>query len=78
VLSLTLIGSAHKTTRPRPRPHPSIDDARGWYDSPAYQEILHLRTDHIDGDTLLVEGVAPDYDVHHTAEAFRQALASAT
>jgi len=57
---------------------PSIDDARGWYDSPAYQEILHLRTDHIDGDTVLVEGVAPDYDVHHTAEAFRQALASAT
>ena len=57
---------------------PNIEAARGWYDSPAYQEILHLRTDHIDGDTLLVEGVAPDYDVHHTAEAFRQALASAT
>jgi uncharacterized protein (DUF1330 family) len=57
---------------------PDIDAARGWYDSPAYQEILHLRTDHIDGDTVLVEGVAPDYDVHHTAGAFRQALASAT
>ena len=57
---------------------PSIDAARGWYDSPAYQEILHLRTDHIAGDTLLVEGVAPDYDVRHTAETFRQALASAS
>ena len=57
---------------------PDLDAARAWYDSPAYQEILHLRTDHIDGDTLLVEGVAPDYDVHHTAETFRQALASAT
>ena len=57
---------------------PNIDDARAWYDSPAYQEILHLRTDHIEGDTLLVEGVPDDYDVHHTAETFRQALASAS
>jgi len=56
---------------------PSIEAARGWYDSAAYQEILHLRTDHITGDTVLVEGVAPDYDVHHTAEVFREALASA-
>jgi uncharacterized protein (DUF1330 family) len=55
---------------------PSIDDARRWYDSPAYQDILHLRTDHIDGDTLLVEGVPDDYDVHHTAAGFRKALAS--
>jgi uncharacterized protein (DUF1330 family) len=57
---------------------PNIEAARGWYDSPAYQEILHLRTDHIEGDTLLVEGVAADYDVRHTAETFRQALASAS
>jgi uncharacterized protein (DUF1330 family) len=56
---------------------PSIDDARGWYDSPAYQEILHLRTDHIEGTTLLVEGVPDDYDVRHTAETFRRSLASA-
>ncbi len=56
---------------------PGIDDARAWYASPAYQAILHLRTDHIEGTTLLVEGVAPDYDVHHTAAAFRAALTSA-
>src|SRR4029079_200908 len=29
VAMVTLIGSAHKTTRPRPRPHPSIGDAGG-------------------------------------------------
>ena len=56
---------------------PSIEDARAWYDSPAYQEILHLRTDHIAGDTLLVEGVPDDYDVHHTADAFRRSLSRA-
>ena len=59
------------------RRKPSIDDDRGWYDSPAYQEILHLRTDHIEGTTLLVEGVPADYDVRHTAETFRRSLASA-
>ena len=57
---------------------PTIGDARGWYDSPAYQEILHLRTDHIDGDTLLVEGVPDDYDVRHTAEVLRQSLTSSS
>jgi uncharacterized protein (DUF1330 family) len=57
---------------------PTIEDARGWYDSPAYQEILHLRTDHIDGDTLLVEGVPDDYDVRHTAEVLRQSLTSSS
>ncbi|MGW0483463.1 DUF1330 domain-containing protein [Nonomuraea sp. NPDC003214] len=51
---------------------PDLDAARGWYDSPAYQEILHLRTDHIDGAALLVEGVGPDYDPAKTAAALRQ------
>ncbi|WP_330184772.1 DUF1330 domain-containing protein [Nocardia sp. NBC_01503] len=41
---------------------PTMDQARAWYRSPAYQEILHLRTDHIDGDLLLIEGVGPHYD----------------
>ena len=54
---------------------PSIEDARAWYDSPAYQEILHLRTNHMDGDTLLVEGVPDDYDVRHTADVLRRSLA---
>ncbi|WP_431042540.1 DUF1330 domain-containing protein [Streptomyces sp. P1-3] len=41
---------------------PGLAEARAWYDSPAYQEILPLRTDHIEGDVVLVEGVGPDYD----------------
>ncbi|WKX74401.1 DUF1330 domain-containing protein [Streptomyces sp. XD-27] len=41
---------------------PGLAAARAWYDSPAYQEILPLRTDHIEGDVVLIEGVGPDYD----------------
>ncbi|UFS93502.1 DUF1330 domain-containing protein [Nocardia huaxiensis] len=41
---------------------PDMTAAREWYHSPAYREIIHLRTDHIDGDLLLIEGVPPDYD----------------
>ncbi|MFI8192064.1 DUF1330 domain-containing protein [Streptomyces sp. NPDC085946] len=41
---------------------PGLAEARAWYASPAYQDILRLRTDHIDGDVLLIEGVGPDYD----------------
>ena len=56
---------------------PGIAEARAWYDSPAYGEILHLRTDHIHGSAILVEGVEPDYDVRHTASVLR-AMQSAT
>jgi len=50
---------------------PTIDETRGWYDSPDYQTILHLRTDHIDGEAILVEGVAPDYHPANLAAALR-------
>jgi uncharacterized protein (DUF1330 family) len=50
---------------------PDVAAARGWYESPAYAAILHLRTDHIDGSAILVEGVDADYDVTHTAAALR-------
>lgn len=50
---------------------PDIDAARGWYDSPAYQDILHLRTDHIDGSAILVEGVGAEYDASRTAAVLR-------
>lgn len=56
---------------------PGMEQARAWYDSPAYQELLPLRTDHIAGDVLLVEGVAPGYDAAGTAAAYRAAAASA-
>ncbi|MFJ9412824.1 DUF1330 domain-containing protein [Streptomyces sp. NPDC101227] len=40
---------------------PDIEAARAWYDSPAYQELLPLRTRHIAGDLVLVPGVADGY-----------------
>jgi uncharacterized protein (DUF1330 family) len=50
---------------------PDLDRARAWYDSPAYQEILPLRTRHIPGSAVLVEGVDPDYDTRRTAARLR-------
>lgn len=37
---------------------PSMEQARGWYHSAAYQAIRSLRTDNTEGDVLLVAGVA--------------------
>ncbi|MCX5375698.1 DUF1330 domain-containing protein [Streptomyces sp. NBC_00091] len=51
---------------------PDIGRARAWYDSDAYQEILPLRTDHIQGEAILVEGVPADYDAAKTAAARRE------
>ncbi|MFJ6054361.1 DUF1330 domain-containing protein [Streptomyces sp. NPDC092307] len=53
---------------------PGLAEARAWYDSPAYRTILHLRTDHIEGDLLLIEGVGPNY---HPAERARKLRAEA-
>ncbi|MYW63362.1 DUF1330 domain-containing protein [Streptomyces sp. SID8379] len=50
---------------------PDLATARAWYASPAYQEILRLRTDHIDGDVLLIEGVGADYDPRERAAKLR-------
>ena len=40
---------------------PDAAAARAWYDSPAYQEILALRTEHSASIACLVEGVPPGY-----------------
>ncbi|MCX4548619.1 DUF1330 domain-containing protein [Streptomyces sp. NBC_01387] len=50
---------------------PGIEEARAWYDSPAYQELLPLRTGHVDGDAVLVEGVAPGFDAAASAAHYR-------
>ncbi|MER6217752.1 MULTISPECIES: DUF1330 domain-containing protein [unclassified Streptomyces] len=50
---------------------PDIERARAWYASPAYQAILPLRTDHIPGEAVLVEGVPADYDARGRAAALR-------
>ncbi|WP_374775936.1 DUF1330 domain-containing protein [Streptomyces sp. NBC_01310] len=52
---------------------PDMDRARAWYDSPAYQALLPLRTAHIQGEVILVEGVPADYDARKTAAALRGA-----
>ncbi|MFD9002262.1 DUF1330 domain-containing protein [Streptomyces sp. NPDC059582] len=52
---------------------PSFADARAWYDSPAYQELIPLRSRHMDGDILLVEGVPEGYHPSMTARALRTA-----
>jgi uncharacterized protein (DUF1330 family) len=40
---------------------PDFDQAKAWYDSPAYREILELRTRHMVADVVLVPGVPEGY-----------------
>jgi uncharacterized protein (DUF1330 family) len=51
---------------------PNMDKARAWYRSPAYQEILHLRTDHLVGDVILVDGVHPGHTPSKYAQQIRE------
>ncbi|MEV7070550.1 DUF1330 domain-containing protein [Streptomyces sp. NPDC091972] len=55
---------------------PGIAEARAWWDSDAYQEIAPLRSRHIEGDIILVEGVPDGYDPAVTAKALRDSLTS--
>lgn len=52
---------------------PDVDAAHAWYGSPAYQEILPLRTRNMDADAIIVPGVGPDYDAGRTAARLRAA-----
>ncbi|WP_067972463.1 DUF1330 domain-containing protein [Nocardiopsis trehalosi] len=54
---------------------PGIAEARAWWDSPAYQEIAPLRSRHMKGDIIMIEGVPEDYDPAETARAMRESLA---
>lgn len=36
---------------------PDRDRARSWYASPAYREIVRLRTDHSEGSVIIIHGV---------------------
>ncbi len=57
---------------------PTVEHARDWYESPAYQEILPLRANHIGGAVIIFDGVGPNYDARATAAALRaQAKAAA-
>ena len=55
---------------------PGIAEARNWWGSPAYQEIAPLRSRHVKGDIILVDGVPEGYDPTSTAKAIREALAA--
>jgi uncharacterized protein (DUF1330 family) len=50
---------------------PDMDAARAWYDSPAYREILPLRTRRVKGAVALVEGVGEDHRAGDILEALR-------
>jgi uncharacterized protein (DUF1330 family) len=54
---------------------PDMTAAREWYASPAYQEILPLRTNSIAGETILVDGVGQNYDAVYTASVLRKTAA---
>ncbi|UED86611.1 DUF1330 domain-containing protein [Streptomyces profundus] len=53
---------------------PGLAEARAWWDSPAYREIAPLRSRHIEGDIILVDGVPEGYDPAGTARAIRAEL----
>jgi uncharacterized protein (DUF1330 family) len=53
---------------------PDRDAATAWYRSPAYQEILPLRTGNIRGTAIVVDGVPDGYDPRATAAVMRQLL----
>jgi uncharacterized protein (DUF1330 family) len=42
-------------------PFPDRTQARAWYASPAYRQILPLRTGNAKGDTFLIDGVSDDH-----------------
>ncbi len=50
---------------------PSSEKAQAWWASAEYQEIAPLRSRHIAGDLIMVEGVPTDYDPSATARAMR-------
>ena len=55
---------------------PDLAKARAWYKSPAYQKILHLRTDHVVADIILVDGVGPNHTPGKYAQQLRDKFAS--
>src|SRR5262249_18652945 len=56
---------------------PDMQTAKQWYRSREYQEILHLRTDNVVSDVILVGQVAPDFTSARLARQLRAAAAVA-
>lgn len=53
---------------------PGLTEARAWWDSPAYRAIAPLRSRHIDGDIIMVEGVPEGYEPTAAIQAMRESL----
>ncbi len=53
---------------------PDMDAAKRWYYSPEYQEILHLRTDNVISDLILVDPVADAFTSAAWARQIRSTL----
>ncbi|MGA4844625.1 DUF1330 domain-containing protein [Streptomyces sp. G45] len=52
---------------------PGLAEARAWWDSPAYRAIAPLRSRHIEGDIILIEGVEEGYEPTAAVAALRAA-----
>jgi uncharacterized protein (DUF1330 family) len=52
---------------------PDMANARSWYRSSIYQEIKPLRTRHLEGEVILVEGVEPGHSSSQKAAELRKA-----
>lgn len=52
---------------------PDLQQARAWYQSSDYQEIKPLRTRHLTGAVILVDGVEPGHDSSQLAATIRRA-----
>ncbi|MFE3074196.1 DUF1330 domain-containing protein [Streptomyces sp. NPDC059247] len=57
---------------------PTYENARAWYDSEPYRALIPLRTRHMKGDVLLIDGVPEGYDPADTARTLRAASAHDT
>jgi uncharacterized protein (DUF1330 family) len=55
---------------------PDMDAARRWYESDEYQQILHLRTDNVISDLVLVNSVAPGFTSAAWADHIRAEIVS--
>jgi len=53
-----------------------MDTAKKWYNSPEYQEILHLRTDNTISDLILVDQVGPGFTSAAWAQQIRAVIAA--
>ncbi|MFF0472457.1 DUF1330 domain-containing protein [Streptomyces sp. NPDC004284] len=56
---------------------PTYEDALSWYSSEPYQALIPLRTRHMTGDVLLIDGVPEGYEAATTAAHLRGTRARA-